>query len=125
MASHTENQRVLKDGALVIYQRTDVAKSTWHCRVKFSSQPYIRKSLKTASERVAVSKAEKLYDDLRYRHERGLALRSPPLPQAIDEYLAHSPAVPQPGRKRDIQLNGENEIDSLLGHLQSSEIVAL
>lgn len=69
-------------------QRTGVAKSAWHCRVKFPSQPYIRKSLKTASEQVAVSKAEKLYDDLRYRHERGLALRSPPLPQAIDEYLA-------------------------------------
>ena len=60
----------------------------WHCRVKFPSLPYIRRSLKTASEQVAVSKAEKLYDDLRYRHERGLALRSPPMPQAIDEYLA-------------------------------------
>lgn len=88
MASHTENQRELKDGALVVYQRTDVAKPIWHCRIKFPDSPYIRRSLKTRNEAFAIRKAEQLYDDLRYRFERGLVLRSPPMSKAIDEYLA-------------------------------------
>lgn len=85
MAAHTQNERVLRDGALVIYQRTDVASANWHCRIKFSGQPYIRKSLKCESEIEAVRNANKLYDDLRFRFERGLALSSRPFPRAADE----------------------------------------
>lgn len=87
MARHTENERVLRDGQLVVYQRTDVAKANWHCRIKFPDHPYIRKSLKCQSEAEALRKANKLYDDLRYRLERGLALNSPPFSKAIDAYL--------------------------------------
>ena len=72
---------------MVIYQRTDVAKANWHCRIKFPDQPYIRKSLKCRSEQQAVRKANKLYDDLLYRYERGLALTSPPFSRAVEAYL--------------------------------------
>ena len=87
MARHTQNQRALKDGAMLIYQRTDTAKPVWHCRIKFPNHPYVRCSLKTQNEREAVRAAEKLYDELRHRFERGLALFSPTFSEAFDEYL--------------------------------------
>ena len=47
MARHTENESYLRDGAVMIYVRNDIAKPIWQCRVKFPDQPYIRRSLKT------------------------------------------------------------------------------
>lgn len=84
MASHTENEQILRDGAIVIYQRTDVARANWHCRIKFPGQRYIRKSLKCRSQADAIRNANKLYDDLRFRYERGLALSSQPFAKAAE-----------------------------------------
>ena len=70
MARHTEKERILRDGNLVVYQRTDVATANWHCRIKFPDRPYIRKSLKCRSEAEALQKANTLYDELRFRLER-------------------------------------------------------
>ena len=87
MASHTQNERYLRDGAVLIYQRTDVAKPLWHCRIKFADHPYIRKSLKTQNEQAAVRAASKLYDDLRFRHQRGMPITSYSFEYALDAYL--------------------------------------
>lgn len=87
MVRHTQDERELKDGAILLYRRTDVAKPIWQCRIKFPDEPYIRRSLKTRNENEAVRKAEKLYDDLRFRRERGMPLNSPAMPYAIDKYL--------------------------------------
>ncbi len=87
MAPHTQNSSTLKDGAVVVYLREDVAKPVWQCRIKFADQPYIRRSLKTQNQADAIRKAEKLHDDLRYKHERGLPLRSYRFDQALDRYF--------------------------------------
>ena len=85
MAAHTQNEKILRDGAVVIYQRTDVASVNWHCRIKFPDHPYIRKSLKCKTEAEAIRNANKLYDDLRFRFERGFALSSQPFIRAAEE----------------------------------------
>jgi len=77
----------LKDGAVLFYQRNDVAKPVWQRRIKFADQPYIRQSLKTQNKADALRKANKLYDDLRYRIERGMLISSPRFPFAADTYL--------------------------------------
>ncbi len=41
MARHTENESFLRDGAVMIYVRNDIAKPIWQCRIKFPDQPYI------------------------------------------------------------------------------------
>ncbi len=87
MARHTENESILRDGAVMIYVRDDVAKPIWQCRVKFPDQPYIRRSLKTRNNGDAVRKAERLHDELRFRHERGMPLRSFSFSYVLDAYL--------------------------------------
>lgn len=87
MARHAQNTSFLKDGAVLLYQRNDIAKPVWQCRIKFADQPYIRQSLKTQNRADAIRKAEKLYDDLRYRMERGMPISSPQFPHVVDVYL--------------------------------------
>lgn len=87
MARHTENESILRDGAVMIYVRNDIGKPIWQCRVKFPDQPYIRRSLKTRNRGDAIRKAERLHDDLRFRHERGMPLRSFQFEYVLDAYL--------------------------------------
>ena len=58
MARHTENESILRDGAVMIYVRNDVAKPIWQCRIKFPDQPYIRRSLKTRNRGDATAMGE-------------------------------------------------------------------
>ncbi len=87
MSHHIENKRVLYDGRLVLYHRTDIASATWHCRIKFPDELDKRFSLKTRDEKDAVRKAEKLYDDMRYRLEKGLPLESVKFVVAMSSYF--------------------------------------
>jgi hypothetical protein len=65
MGSHTDKERKICGGKVVIYQRTDVQNTTWHCRIRFKNQPYIRQSLDTTDEKEAERLATKLYEDYR------------------------------------------------------------
>lgn len=89
MGSHTDKERKICDGRAVIYQRTDVQNTTWHCRIHFPKQPYIRQSLNTTNEKEAERLATKLYEDLRCRFERGLPLKRIKFEEAVAAYLAH------------------------------------
>jgi len=89
MGSHTDEERRICDGKVVIYQRTDVATPHWQARIKLPDQPYVRASLKTANEKEAVKLATKMYEDLRYRHERGLPLKRVRFDAVLDRYLEH------------------------------------
>ena len=87
MARHTQDEFELKDGGVVVYRRSDVTKPVWQCRIKFPDQRYIRKSLKTRNKDTATKKAEKLYDELRFRHERGMPLQSYGFADALESYF--------------------------------------
>lgn len=87
MARHTQDEFELKDGNIFVYRRSDVTKPLWQCRIKFPNQRYVRKSLKTRNKATAIQKAEKLFDDLRFRHERGMPLQSYGFADALEAYF--------------------------------------
>ncbi len=87
MGAHIDEKRVICDGRVTIYQRTDVEKSHWQVRIKLPDVPHIRQSLKTPNEREAIKKATKLYEEMLYRHERGLTLKRYRFDEVFDLYL--------------------------------------
>ena len=87
MGSHTDQERKICGGRVVIYQRTDVRNTTWHCRIGFPGQPYVRQSLKTTDEKEAEKVATKLYEDMKLRHERGLSLQKKKFEDVLAAYL--------------------------------------
>ncbi len=89
MGSHIDKERKICDGRVTIYQRTDVQKASWHCRIAFPRQPHIRQSLLTTNEKEAERMAEKLYRDLLYRYERGLPLKRVKFDEAAAAYFVH------------------------------------
>ncbi len=89
MGSFIQNERKLCGGRVMLYQRTDVKNAVWQCRVSFPKQPAIRHSLSTTDEREAEQAAKKLYDDYKYRFDRGLALRRKKFEEVLDEYLLY------------------------------------
>ncbi|MEI8394530.1 MAG: hypothetical protein WCF85_07335 [Rhodospirillaceae bacterium] len=110
MGTHTEDERILCDGRVVIYQRTDVAKPHWHCRIKFPDQPYIRQSLKTANEKDAIKLAIKLYEDLRYRSERGMPLKRLRFDAVLDRYLEHLTEEVRSGNQKQHKLTDQKNM---------------
>ncbi len=89
MGSHIDKERKICDGRVTLYQRTDVQKATWHCRIAFPKQPHIRQSLLTTNEKEAERMAEKLYRDLLYRYERGLPLKRVTFEEVAAAYFVH------------------------------------
>ncbi len=89
MGSHIDKVRKIHDGRLTIYQRTDVRKTSWHCRIAFPKQPPIRQSLNTTNEKEAEKIAEKLYRDLLYRWERNLPLKRVKFDEVVTAYFAN------------------------------------
>ena len=89
MGSHIDKERKICDGRVTLYQRTDVQKATWHCRIAFPRQPHIRQSLLTTNEKEAERMAEKLYRDLLYRYERGLPLKRVKFEEVAAAYFVH------------------------------------
>ncbi len=89
MGSHIDKERKICDGRVTIYQRTDVQKASWHCRIAFPRQPHIRQSLLTTNEKEAERMAEKLYRDLLYRYERGLPLKRVKFDEVAAAYFVH------------------------------------
>ena len=89
MGSHIDKERKICDGRVTLYQRTDVQKATWHCRIAFPKQPNIRQSLLTTNEKEAERMAEKLYRDLLYRYERGLPLKRVSFEEVAAAYFVH------------------------------------
>ncbi len=87
MGSHTDNERKICGGRVVIYQRTDVRNTTWHCRIGFPNQPYVRQSLKTTDEKEAEKVATKIYEDMKIRYERGLSLQKKKFEDVLASYL--------------------------------------
>ncbi|CAK0752989.1 hypothetical protein CCP1ISM_40001 [Azospirillaceae bacterium] len=89
MGSHIDKERKICDDRVTIYQRTDVQKATWHCRISFPKHPPIRQSLNTINEKEAERKAEKIYRDLLYRYERGLSLKRVKFEEVVAAYFTH------------------------------------
>jgi len=89
MGSFIQNERKICGGRVMLYQRTDVKNAVWQCRISFPKQPAIRNSLSTTDEREAEQAAKKLYDDYKYRFDRGLALRRKKFAEVLEEYLLY------------------------------------
>ena len=87
MGTHTDKEKKICDGRVVIYQRTDVRNTTWHCRIAFPKHPYIRQSLSTTNEKEAEKLATKLYEDMKSRFERGLPLRRKRFEEVMEAYF--------------------------------------
>ena len=85
----TGSPHLQHDGRVTLYQRTDVQKATWHCRIAFPKQPHIRQSLLTTNEKEAERMAEKIYRDLLYRYERGLPLKRVKFEEVTAAYFVH------------------------------------
>ncbi len=82
---HKHNMSIFLGWSARNLSAPDIASPNWQRRIKIPNQPYIRKSLKCKTKAEAIRNANKLYDDLRFRFERGLALTSQPFPRAADE----------------------------------------
>ncbi len=94
MAAHIDNQRTLFGGKVVIYQRTDIKNTTWHCKIKFPKTPPVRQSLWTTDEKEATDKAEELYMELKHRHKRGLSIARKKFDETVAAYLRDLEADP-------------------------------
>ncbi|OOZ41329.1 hypothetical protein BOW53_04220 [Solemya pervernicosa gill symbiont] len=73
--AHTYDEFKIRDGKILLYRRSDSG-DNWHCRIKFPSKPYIRRSLKTDSREEAKQLAEEIFAELNYKSKRGLAVTS-------------------------------------------------
>ena len=89
MGSHTDKERKICDDRVVIYQRTDVKKASWHCKISFPKHPPIRQSLWTVNEKDAVRLATALYNKLQYRYDRGLPIKQVKFEEAMASYFAN------------------------------------
>ena len=94
MAAHIDNQRILFGGKVVIYQRTDIKNTTWHCKIKFPKTPPVRQSLWTTDEREAEEKASELYHELKHRYKRGQSIVRKKFNDVLAEYLRELEADP-------------------------------
>ena len=94
MAAHIDNQRILFGGKVVIYQRTDIKNTTWHCKIKFPKTPPVRQSLWTTDEREAEEKASELYHELKHRNNKGLSIVHKKFNDTLAEYLRELEADP-------------------------------
>ena len=89
MGSFIQNERKICGGRVMLYQRTDVKNSIWQCRISFPKQPAIRHSLGTSDEKEAEKAATKLYEDYKFRFERGVALRRKKFEEVLADYLTY------------------------------------
>ena len=89
MGSFIQNERKICGGRVMLYQRTDVKNSIWQCRISFPKQPAIRHSLATSDEKEAEKAAIKLYEDYKFRFERGVALRRKKFEEVLADYLTY------------------------------------
>jgi len=86
MSSENENIS-LKDGRVILYRRNDCG-GAFHCRLRIRGHKgYVRKALGTKDEKEAISLSEQLYEELKYKLERGLSISARKFNVVCDEYL--------------------------------------
>ncbi len=85
---HRQSLTQLKGSRLQIYTRSDTKALWWHARTRDpNGRSYLTKSLKTTDQATAVSKAEGWYDDLQFRVDQGLIIKSRTVDQVCDIYV--------------------------------------
>ena len=85
---HRQNLTQLKGSRLQIYTRSDTNAPWWHARTRDpNGRSYLTKSLKTTDQATAVSKAEGWYEDLQFRIDQGLIIKSRTADQVCDIYV--------------------------------------
>mgnify|MGYP006431238527 CR=1 FL=1 len=99
MAKHTQNEIALENGAVRVYQRDDVERPLWHCRIKLPNRPYVRRSLKTHDRAEAIAVARELYADLRYKAKRGQLASPKTFSEVARELLRHMDSQVQLGKE--------------------------
>ncbi len=86
--THRQSLTQLKGSRLQIYTRSDTKALWWHARTRDpNGRSYLTKSLKTTDQATAVSKAEGWYDDLQFRVDQGLIIKSRTVGQVCDIYV--------------------------------------
>ena len=81
----------LRDGAIVLYKRSDTKKAiiSYRLRLPGETNKYERKSTGFADVHNARRVAEERYDQLVFRRRRGLSAFAPKFSKMAQEYLAH------------------------------------
>lgn len=79
----------LKSGKVLVYRRRDCG-GGFHCRMRFRGQRgYVIKSLWTKDKEEATRDAERIYDELNYKLNKGLSIDGRKFSKVCNQYLVH------------------------------------
>ena len=88
------NREELRDGRILLYQRADQKKKAWWVRIRVPSRTgYITRSTKTQNKAEAVRFAEELYDDLKYKSEHNLPIKSSRFKKVFADFMDAQRAI--------------------------------
>ena len=111
------NQRIYRNGDVVLYQRPDHKNPKWQCRLHVpGATGYVIRSTKSADEFEARRYAEDLWDELRLKVKSGGALKSKSCTKFFDDFKeSYKSAAPSERRYNDVCYNLEKYILVFLG----------
>ncbi len=79
----------MRDGRVLLYQRADQKKRAWWVRIRVPGLTgYITRSTKTQNHAEAVLFAENLYDDLKYKSQQNLPIKSSRFKKVFADFMA-------------------------------------
>ena len=82
------NREELRDGRILLYQRADQKKRAWWVRIRVPDRTgYITRSTKTQNHAEAVRFAENLYDELRYKTQHGMPIKSSRFKEVFTKFM--------------------------------------
>jgi integrase len=94
----------LKSGKVLIYRREDCGGS-FHCRMRFRGQRgYVVKSLWTKDKKEATRDAERIYDELNYKLNKGLSIDGSKFNKVCNQYLVHLEEQVELGKAKEKKL---------------------
>ena len=80
------DQHHFRDGAVMLYKRSDHKKPRWQARFKVGEK-YITKSLKTMEFEEAKTTALEEYDELRFNHKHGMPIHRRSFATIVKEFM--------------------------------------